>query len=206
MRGKNIEDQLRAVNDTAARAFFHVAELHGREIVVHDHERHVAGSGLGADFFELAASDERRGIERIAHLQEAAGNFGAGALRPALPARRANRGWPPAASPTACARVFLTLRRRAALARGDQVIVRSSSRWALGRSVAFSRLAIHLGCYYTPVAHRTDVPQRSLRTSPDCAAEPDVVGCTGFRDSGRPCLQFCRFGRRARQRGCEACD
>jgi hypothetical protein len=37
--------------------------------------------GFGANFIELAAANERRGIELLAHLQNAAGNFRAGRFR-----------------------------------------------------------------------------------------------------------------------------
>ena len=89
--GEDIENQLRAVDDAAAGAFFHVAELHGREIVVDNHERHVTRLRLGSNFLELAAADERCGIERIAHLQHAPGNRRAGALGQFFRAPRANR-------------------------------------------------------------------------------------------------------------------
>ena len=46
--------------------------------MVHNHQRHVAQLGLGANFVELAAAHERRGVELFAHLQNAAGNFRAG--------------------------------------------------------------------------------------------------------------------------------
>ena len=70
VRGEDIENQLGAVDHAAARALFHVAKLHGREIVVHDHQRHVARMRFGANFLELAAPHQRCWIERIAHLQE----------------------------------------------------------------------------------------------------------------------------------------
>ena len=80
VHGENIQDQLRAVNHAGADALLHIAQLHGSEIVVHDHQRDVAQLGFGANFVELAAADERGGIERFAHLQHAAGNFRAGAF------------------------------------------------------------------------------------------------------------------------------
>ena len=74
MGGENIEDELGAVDHAALGNFFHVAELDGCEIVVHDHQRNVAHLRLGAYLFELAAADQGGRIERVADLKDGAGN------------------------------------------------------------------------------------------------------------------------------------
>ena len=78
--GKNIENQLGAVNHARADAFLHIAELHGSEVVIHDHQRHVPHFGFDADFIELAAAHQRGGVQSVAHLHHAAGDFCSGAF------------------------------------------------------------------------------------------------------------------------------
>ena len=63
-----------------ADTFFHVAQLHGSQIVIDDDQRNVLQLGFGANFFEFASADERGGIERIADLQHGAGDIGSGAF------------------------------------------------------------------------------------------------------------------------------
>ena len=82
-----------------AGALLHVAELHGREVVVHDHKRHVARFGFGANFVQLAAPHERGGIERVAHLHQRCRQFSRRRSRRVLRVPAANRGLRPEGSP-----------------------------------------------------------------------------------------------------------
>ncbi len=80
VRGKDVEDKLRAVNDTATDALLHIAKLHGSQIVIHDHQGNLVQARLGPDFFEFTTPDESRRIEGITHLQKATRDGSAGAL------------------------------------------------------------------------------------------------------------------------------
>src|SRR5208282_4359469 len=71
---EDVEDQLSAVDDAAADSLFHVAKLHGSEVVVDDHERHVARFGFDANLVNLAATDEGGGIKGVAYLEQRPGD------------------------------------------------------------------------------------------------------------------------------------
>src|ERR1019366_9680192 len=60
---ENIQNKLRAVNYTAIGAFFHVAELHGRQIVIDNHQWNVPDLRFSPNLFQLAAPHERRGLK-----------------------------------------------------------------------------------------------------------------------------------------------
>ena len=79
MRGKNVEDELSAINDAAANSLLHVAKLNGREVVVHDDERDTMKFRFHADLVNLAAANECGWIERFANLQQGACDVCAGA-------------------------------------------------------------------------------------------------------------------------------
>ena len=84
VRGKNVENELRAVNHAAADSLLHIAKLNGREIVVHDYERDAMEFGFHADFVDLTAPDESGRIERLANLQQGASYVCASADRKLL--------------------------------------------------------------------------------------------------------------------------
>ena len=81
MPRKNIQDQLRAIDDPAFGVFFDVALLHRRKVAVENNQRRIFGDGFGANFIELAAADQRCGISLIAQLKHGSGDGGAGAAR-----------------------------------------------------------------------------------------------------------------------------
>ena len=80
VESENVENELGAVNHAAADTFLHVSELYGSEIVVHNYEGNAAKLSLLPNLLDLSVSDECCGIERVANLQQAPGNFCAGTL------------------------------------------------------------------------------------------------------------------------------
>src|SRR5262252_6526344 len=79
MPGKNVKDQLRAINHTASGVLFDIALLHRREIAVENDKGRIFGVGLGANFVELAASHERGRVGGVAQLKHSPGDVGTGA-------------------------------------------------------------------------------------------------------------------------------
>ena len=79
MFGKNIENELRAVDNAAFRDLFDVALLHRGKIAVENNQGSLMSRGFSADFVELAAPDQGRGIGGVAHLKHRAGYVSAGA-------------------------------------------------------------------------------------------------------------------------------
>src|SRR5260370_30429613 len=59
MTGKNIKNQLSAVDYPAIRRFFNVALLHRRKIAVENDQRRFVRRGLSANFVQLAAANQR---------------------------------------------------------------------------------------------------------------------------------------------------
>ena len=79
--GKDIEDELSAVDHSRVNQFLDIALLRRREVVI---EKQQIGRNRGhraGDFFQLSLSHERGRIWTIPMLQEFAGNFGARADR-----------------------------------------------------------------------------------------------------------------------------
>ncbi len=79
MLRENIENELRAIDHAAFGDLFDVALLRGREVAVENDECSFVRGGFGANFVELAAADECRGIGGVAHLMNRAGYVGSGA-------------------------------------------------------------------------------------------------------------------------------
>ena len=72
MRGKDIENELCPVDDSAVRALLHISELHGSQIVIDDDKWHVAGFYFRANFIQFAATDERGWVEDVTDLDKGA--------------------------------------------------------------------------------------------------------------------------------------
>ena len=68
--GKDVEDELGAIEDAARQSGFKVAQLRGREVVIEENEVGVGGSGDGGDLLDFAGADERGGIGARAALDE----------------------------------------------------------------------------------------------------------------------------------------
>ncbi len=77
--GKDVEDELGAVEHAAGQGGLEVAQLGGREVVVEEHQVGLGGGGDPGDLFDLAGADERGGIGTGAALHDLRGDFGAGA-------------------------------------------------------------------------------------------------------------------------------
>src|SRR5262249_24286517 len=65
---KDVENQLRPVDHSPLGGLFDVALLHRAEVAVENNQSRLVRRRLRADFFELAAADERRGIGGVAQL------------------------------------------------------------------------------------------------------------------------------------------
>ena len=68
--GKNVEDELGAVEDAAGESRFKVAQLRGRKIAIEDNEIGAGGSNDGGDLFDFSGADESGGIGARAALNE----------------------------------------------------------------------------------------------------------------------------------------
>jgi hypothetical protein len=75
MSGKNIENELRAINHASVHHFLNIALLRSREIVVEKQQVSISGCSRASDFFQLAFSYERGRVRLIAMLQHFADNF-----------------------------------------------------------------------------------------------------------------------------------
>ncbi len=79
MPGKNVEDQLRAVNHALVEDAFDIALLRRRKIVVEQDEIGIHRRDPALDLLQLAAADEGRCIRPVAPLQHLADHHCAGA-------------------------------------------------------------------------------------------------------------------------------
>jgi hypothetical protein len=70
MFGKNVEDQLGAVDDARVYKFFDVALLGGREVVIEQEQIGRDRSAGTGNFFQLPASDQRRRVWAVAVLKK----------------------------------------------------------------------------------------------------------------------------------------
>ena len=77
--GKDIEDQLRPVDDLDAGGAFQVALLGGSQIVIHDQNVGLRCLRHFPDFLHLALPEQRGGVGIGARLKRLAHNFDAGA-------------------------------------------------------------------------------------------------------------------------------
>jgi hypothetical protein len=60
--GKNIQDQLRAVQHAAGQRRLKIAQLRGRKVVVEEHQIGFGGSGYAGNLLHLAGADQRSRI------------------------------------------------------------------------------------------------------------------------------------------------
>ncbi len=75
--GKDVEDQLRAIEHAARQSGLKVAQLRGREVVIEENQVGLRGSGDAGDLLDLAGADERGGIGPRAALQDFGGHVAA---------------------------------------------------------------------------------------------------------------------------------
>ena len=76
---KDVEDELRAIEDATGQRGFKVAQLRGRKIAIEDNEIGVGGSNDSGDLFHFAGTDEGGGIGARAALNEFGSHLAAGA-------------------------------------------------------------------------------------------------------------------------------
>ena len=76
--GKNVEDELGAIEDATGQRSFKVAQLRGREVVIEENEIGVGGSGDGCDLLDFAGADEGCGIWARATLNDFGGDLATG--------------------------------------------------------------------------------------------------------------------------------
>src|SRR5581483_4587674 len=68
--GKDVEDELRAVENAAGKRSLQVAELRGRKIVIEEDEIGVSRSGDPGNLFHLAGADQRGWVRPRTPLQQ----------------------------------------------------------------------------------------------------------------------------------------
>src|SRR5205823_12628671 len=81
MTRENIENPLGAVDHPTFGGFLDVSLLHRGEVAVEDDQRRFVGRGFGANFIQLAATYQRRGIRSVAHLEHGSGDLRSRATR-----------------------------------------------------------------------------------------------------------------------------
>ena len=81
MPREDIQNQLRAIDDTRVDDALNVALLRRREVVIE--QNHIRGNrgGCARNLFQLALADQRRRIRPVLALSEFAGDLGACARR-----------------------------------------------------------------------------------------------------------------------------
>ncbi len=84
MPGKNVEDELRAVDHPPVDDLFDVALLRSGQVVIEEKQIGIHRRGRACNFLELARTDQSRGIRPVAALQNFADN-----LRTCAPRQRA---------------------------------------------------------------------------------------------------------------------
>jgi hypothetical protein len=77
--GKDVEDELGAVEDAAGQRGFEVAQLRGRKVVIEENEIGFGGGGDGGDLLDFAGADECGGIGARAALDELGSHLATGA-------------------------------------------------------------------------------------------------------------------------------
>ena len=75
--GKDVEDELSAIDDAHFQLLFEVAELGGRKVVIDDDKVGVQGCGFGGDLLDLAAADQSGGFGLGAELEMSGDDLGA---------------------------------------------------------------------------------------------------------------------------------
>src|SRR5579863_52555 len=81
MARKNIENELGTVDHPALRVLLNVALLNRRQVAIENNQRSVFGIGLGQNFVELAAANERGRISFVAQLKNGSRDRCASAAR-----------------------------------------------------------------------------------------------------------------------------
>ena len=77
--GKDVEDELRAIENAAGQGGFEIAQLRGRKVVIEENQIGLRRGGDGSDLFDFSGADERGGIGTRAALDEFGGYLAAGA-------------------------------------------------------------------------------------------------------------------------------
>jgi hypothetical protein len=77
--GKNVKDELRAIENATRKGRFKVAQLRRRKVVIEDNKIGVGGSNDSGDLFHFAGTDESGGIGAGAALDEFGSYLAAGA-------------------------------------------------------------------------------------------------------------------------------
>ena len=77
--GKDVEDELRAVEDAAGQRGLKVAQLRGRQVVVEEHQVGLRGSGDAGDLLHFAGADQRGRIGTRTALHQLGRHLAAGA-------------------------------------------------------------------------------------------------------------------------------
>jgi len=77
--GKNIEDELRAIEDATGQRGFEIAQLRGRKVVIEENQIGLRRGGDGSDLFDFSGADERGGIGTRAALDEFGSHLATGA-------------------------------------------------------------------------------------------------------------------------------
>ncbi len=77
--GKDVEDELGAIDDAALGDFFDVALLDGSEFAIEDDQGSVVGVGFGTNFVEFTAADKGGGVGGVTNLEERSGDVGTSA-------------------------------------------------------------------------------------------------------------------------------
>ena len=80
MLGKNIQDELRAIDHAPIQRFVNIPLLARRQARVKNYQISLAKLRFGFNLFQLAASNQRRGIGSIAKLQDRADHISARAF------------------------------------------------------------------------------------------------------------------------------
>ena len=78
-RAKDVEDELRAVENAAGQRRFKVAQLGRRKVVIEEDEIGLRGSSHSGNFVNLAGADKGGGVWLGTALQEFRGHLAAGA-------------------------------------------------------------------------------------------------------------------------------
>jgi hypothetical protein len=76
---KNVQNQLGTINHAPFRDFFDIALLHRRKFAIENNQWRLPGSGLRANFIQLAAPDQRCRVSNVSQLKKGSCNFRASA-------------------------------------------------------------------------------------------------------------------------------
>ena len=79
MAGKDVEDELRAIENAAGQGGLEIAQLRGRKVVIEENQIGLRRGGDGSDLFDFSGADERSGIGVRATLNEFGSHLATGA-------------------------------------------------------------------------------------------------------------------------------